>query len=168
MNINEFEAEILLFIQNNIRCDFLTPIMEFVSLICEYGILWIVTGLIMLCMKRTRKCGIIVLTALLLSLIVNNAILKNLIMRVRPYDIMNELAYLGIKPNDYSFPSGHTLASFSSATILFQINSVVGILSFSLAFLIAYSRLYLNVHYFTDVFFGMIIGILVSLSIIIF
>ena len=165
MNINEFEAEILLFIQNNIRCDFLTPIMEFVSLICEYGILWIVTGLIMLCMKRTRKCGIIVLTALLLSLIVNNAILKNLIMRVRPYDIMNELTYLGIKPNDYSFPSGHTAASFCAAFSIAQNRPPrYGIPALLMAALVAVSRLYLGGHYPTDVAAGIVSGLLLAFA----
>lgn len=165
MNINEFEAGILFYIQENIRCDFLTSIMEFVSLICEYGILWIVIGLVMLFSKKTRKCSIIVLTALLLSLIVNNAILKNVVMRVRPYDIMKELIYLGIKPNDYSFPSGHTAASFCAAFAIAQNRPPrYGIPALLMAALVAVSRLYLGVHYPTDVAAGVVSGLLLAFA----
>ena len=87
--------------------------------------------------------------------------MKPLIARTRPFDANNLKDILLIKaPKDYSFPSGHTMASFAAATVLIYMNRKVGIVAMVLAVLIAFSRLYLYVHYPSDVFAGMIFGIL--------
>lgn len=154
-----FEADILMWIQENIRCDWLTPFMEFVSLICEVGIVWIVMGLCLLISRKTRKCGALVLIALLLSVIINNMMLKNLVARVRPYNVIDGLVPLGVIPKDFSFPSGHSGASFSAAFVILRNQpSHLRIPAFIAAILIALSRLYLGMHYPSDVMAGVIIG----------
>jgi len=165
--LRKIDLQVIDFV-NKHRNVFLDDFMLFVTRLGNMGLIWLLIAIILLSNKIYHYYGTELLEAIVIGAIICNLVLKPIFERIRPYDRYPNLTRILPRLNDYSFPSGHTLASFSSATILFQINSVVGILSFSLAFLIAYSRLYLNVHYFTDVFFGMIIGILVSLSIIIF
>lgn len=105
-------------------------------------------------------------TALLLGLIFGNGILKNVIGRTRPYDLYSSLygeggplRLLVHAESDLSFPSGHTLASFEAATGLFLRNKKWGIGALVLAFIIAFSRLYVCVHYVTDVIAGLILGV---------
>ena len=101
--------------------------------------------------------------ALLGSLIINNLILKNLIARIRPYEIINGLVPLIEKPTDYSFPSGHTGSSFAAACILYRkLPKRFGIPALILAILIGFSRLYLGVHYPSDVLCGIISGVGIS------
>ena len=99
---------------------------------------------------------------LILCLIIGNGILKPLIARTRPYDLeINSNKQIQIeKPNDYSFPSGHTLAAFTSAVIILLYNKKIGIFALILATLMAFSRLYFYVHFPTDVLGGIILGIL--------
>lgn len=99
--------------------------------------------------------------ALVLGLILGNGVLKNLFQRVRPYDLENALVQVPLiaKPGDWSFPSGHTLASFEAATVLMIRDKRFGIPALILACLIAFSRLYLYVHFPSDVLAGAILGI---------
>ena len=106
-------------------------------------------------MNKTKK-----LAALLLSLLINNIILKNLVARTRPYEMVEGLVPLIGRPRDYSFPSGHTGSSFASAWVLFRkLPAGYGISALVLAGLIGISRLYVGVHYPTDVLFGVLGGI---------
>lgn len=115
----------------------------------------------MLILPKTRKTGIIVAAALLMNLILCNLILKNLVARVRPYDVNTAIAILIKKPLDFSFPSGHTAASFAAMTALFLAKmKKAWIAALVLAVLIAFSRLYFYVHYPTDVLGGAVVGIL--------
>lgn len=115
----------------------------------------------MLILPKTRKTGIIVAAALLMDLILCNLILKNLVARVRPYDVNTAIAILIKKPLDFSFPSGHTAASFAAMTALFLAKmKKAWIAALVLAVLIAFSRLYFYVHYPTDVLGGAVVGIL--------
>ena len=100
--------------------------------------------------------------ALILGLIFGNGILKNLFQRVRPYDLEEALVQTPLieKPSDWSFPSGHTLASFEAATVLMIRDKRFGIPALVLAFLIAFSRLYLYVHFPSDVLAGVLLGVL--------
>ena len=157
------EGSILLFIQENIRCSYLTPFMKMVSFICDHGEVWILLALIMLFMKKTRKCGTVIAVSLLLSYIVNNLILKNVIARPRPYEMVEGLIPLVERLSDYSFPSGHTGASFAAAFAIIKSRlPYLRIPALILAIMIAFSRLYLGVHYPTDVAAGMVIGIIMS------
>ncbi len=140
----------------------LDKLVPFITSLGNGGAIWIIICLILLSSKKTRKCGLTVALGLILSLIVCNGVLKNLIARIRPYEA-NGIKELLIKfPHDFSFPSGHSSSSFVAATSIFLYYKKSGIASLFLATLIALSRLYLYVHYPSDVFFGILIGILLA------
>ncbi|KIR01562.1 hypothetical protein P261_00376 [Lachnospiraceae bacterium TWA4] len=160
------DGAILLWIQENLRQDFLNPIVVFITSLGNAGIIWIVISLLLLIPKKTRKIGILSLLALLGSAIVNNLILKNLVGRVRPYEVVDGLRLIIERQKDASFPSGHSGSSFASAVVLYKnLPKTYGILALVLAALIALSRLYVGVHYPTDVLVGTIDGIIIGLVI---
>lgn len=144
-----------------IHTPLLDKILAFITSLGNAGIIWIVLAVVLLILPKTRRTGIIVAAALLMDLILCNLILKNLVARVRPYDVNTAIAILIKKPLDFSFPSGHTAASFAAMTALFLAKmKKAWIAALILAVLIAFSRLYFYVHYPTDVLGGAIVGIL--------
>ena len=144
-----------------IHTPLLDKILAFITSLGNAGIIWIVLAVVLLILPKTRKTGIIVAAALLMDLILCNLILKNLVARVRPYDVNTAIAILIKKPLDFSFPSGHTAASFAAMTALFLAKmKKAWIAALVLAVLIAFSRLYFYVHYPTDVLGGAVVGIL--------
>ena len=114
------EQNILLWIQNNMRNDILNHIMIFITSLGNGGAIWVLMAMGLLIPKKTRKTGIMVISGLLLSLIINNIILKNLVVRTRPYDMIAGLTSLVGIQRDYSFPSGHTASSFVAAIIMLR------------------------------------------------
>lgn len=154
------ELRFLDFLQT-IHTPLLDKILAFITSLGNAGIIWIVLAVVLLILPKTRKTGIIVATALLMDLVLCNLILKNLVARVRPYDVNTAIAILIKKPLDFSFPSGHTAASFAAMTALFLAKmKKAWIAALVLAVLIAFSRLYFYVHYPTDVLGGAVVGIL--------
>lgn len=154
------ELRFLDFLQT-IHTPLLDKILAFITSLGNAGIIWIVLAVVLLILPKTRKTGIIVAAALLMDLILCNLILKNLVARVRPYDVNTAIAILIKKPLDFSFPSGHTAASFAAMTALFRAKmKKAWIAALILAVLIAFSRLYFYVHYPTDVLGGAVVGIL--------
>lgn len=154
------ELRFLDFLQT-IHTPLLDKILAFITSLGNAGIIWIVLAVVLLILPKTRKAGIIVAAALLVDLILCNLILKNLVARVRPYDVNTAIAILIKKPLDFSFPSGHTAASFAAMTALFLTKmKKAWIVALILAVLIAFSRLYFYVHYPTDVLGGIVVGIL--------
>lgn len=154
------ELRFLDFLQT-IHTPLLDKILAFITSLGNVGIIWIVLAVVLLILPKTRKTGIIVAAALLMDLVLCNLILKNLVARVRPYDINTAIAILIKKPLDFSFPSGHTAASFAAMTALFLAKmKKAWIAALILAVLIAFSRLYFYVHYPTDVLGGAVVGIL--------
>lgn len=154
------ELRFLDFLQT-IHTPLLDKILAFITSLGNAGIIWIVLAVVLLILPKTRKTGIIVATALLADLVLCNLILKNLVARVRPYDVNTAIAILIKKPLDFSFPSGHTAASFAAMTALFLAKmKKAWIAALVLAVLIAFSRLYFYVHYPTDVLGGAVVGIL--------
>lgn len=139
--------------------EILDKIMIFASTIGDNGFIWIVAALVLLCMKKYRIYGAAVLLALLLGYIGGNVILKNLFMRQRPNWLYPEITLLIVNPHDYSFPSGHTQAAFAAAVSLLYMNKRIGIAALVLAAVIGFSRLYLYVHFPSDVLLGMLFGI---------
>lgn len=153
-----------MFIQENLRFDFLDPVMKLSSFLVNAGILWLLLSFGLICFKKTRMIGIVSLSSIALCFLINNVIIKNVVARARPFDSFNDLIPLIAKPKDYSFASGHTSCSFAAAGILCRFfNRPLGVITVLFAVLVAYSRLYLGVHYPTDVLCGFLIGICGSL-----
>lgn len=138
----------------------LDTIMCAITRLGDAGIFWILLCISLLILPKTRKSGVILMAALLVDLVVCNGILKPLVHRIRPFDVKTGVELLVKRPTDYSFPSGHTAASFASVMALYLAGEKkIWIPSLVLAILIAFSRLYLYVHYPTDVLGGVIIGV---------
>ena len=156
MNI---ELSILDWIQT-LHTPFLDKIMVFITRLGDAGIIWIVLSIVLLLIPKTRKSGAVMVAALVVDVLLCNIVLKNLVARTRPYDVNTGVHLLVAKLHDYSFPSGHTAASFASVTTLYLAGEKK-LLKFALvlACLIAISRLYLYVHYPTDVLGGVLVGI---------
>ena len=155
-----FEFQMLDGLQT-IHTSFLDTFMISITKLGDAGIVWIILTVILLLIPKTRKSGVYMAVALIADLIICNVILKPIVARIRPYSI-NQTVHLLVTPlKDYSFPSGHTAASFESVSALYfagRKRMAAGALIVSV--LIAFSRMYLYVHYPTDVLGGLIIGLL--------
>lgn len=160
--LQHIDFMILDWIQQNLKCETLDRIMSAITHFGDKGILWLITAIIMLFLKKYRKCGITMLLALLSGIIIGNHLLKNLIERSRPCWINTSVDILINVPKDYSFPSGHTLSGFIAVTILMYYDKRIGLPALLIATLIAFSRLYLYVHFPTDILAGIILGIVLG------
>lgn len=159
MNI---ELSILDAIQN-IRTPMGDVLMPFITRLGNGGVVWIVLAAGLLACKKTRKSGVILAAALAADVIVCNGILKNAVQRIRPCDVNTSVDLLIRRPTDFSFPSGHTAASFAAVSALyFSGEKKLWKPALFLAVLIAFSRMYLYVHYPTDILGGMFIGIVMG------
>lgn len=174
---SNFDHAAFQWIQENIWCGFLDKLMPVITVLGEGGWVWIVIAVICLLSKKYRKVGVTMAFALIVMLLCNDVILKNVFARVRPFnfepfaDLYSSFGVVDGKPDllvslpsSYSFPSGHTSSSFAAAiAILLNKKWKVGIPAFVLAVLIAFSRNYLMVHYPTDVLFGALFGLIYAL-----
>ena len=159
------DGGILLIIQEYIRNPILNPIVVFITSLGDEGLIWIVATILLLIPKKTRKIGVMSALALLGSLIINNNIIKNIVARPRPYARLEDLTILIPKPGEYSFPSGHTSSSFAAGVVFFRnLPKKWGVPALVLAILIGLSRMYVGVHYPTDVLAGMIVGTLLAIG----
>ena len=161
-----FDLPILDWIQANLQCGILDTLMPIITHFGEDGIGWIAWAVLLLFFKKHRKTGLGMAFAMAIGLVICNMTLKPLVGRIRPYDFQAELG-ITIKLlvdglHDFSFPSGHTIASFEAATVLLINNKKMGIPAMILAVLIAFSRLYLYVHYPTDVIVSIVLGIAIA------
>jgi len=155
----QLDGAILLWIQEFVRNDVLTPFLLAITKLGDKGFIWIFISILLLCFKPTRKTGITAIVALLLSLCVINLTLKHLVARTRPFDMIEALVPLVERPKDFSFPSGHSGSSFAAAGVFVrELPKWAGIPLFLLALLISVSRLYVGVHYPSDVIVGIGIG----------
>ena len=160
------EGPILLWIQDNLRNEILTPIFKFITNLGNVGWFWIACTILCLIFVKYRKVGLLSAFALIGSVVVNNLVLKNLIARVRPYEAIEGLTRLIEAQPDYSFPSGHAGASFAVAVIFFiYLPKKFGTPALILAFLISFSRMYVGVHYLSDVLAGGLISTAIALII---
>ena len=137
----------------------LNRIMAFLSHLGDHGFFWIGLGVVLLIFAKTRPTGVQVLLSIILTYIIGNMILKNLIDRARPYEMYETLQPLIPKLTDASFPSGHTMNGFTAATAVFLNYKKAGTAALILAALIAVSRMYNLVHYPTDILGGLVTGI---------
>ncbi|MCI2047054.1 MAG: phosphatase PAP2 family protein [Faecalibacterium sp.] len=132
--------------------------MPLISALGNHGLLWVVLALALLIPKKTRRTGLVLSAALALDWGLCNGLLKPLVARTRPYDINTAIQLIAAKPHDYSFPSGHTAAAFTAVSALCQCKSRLFWPFFVCAGLIAFSRLYLYMHFPTDVLAGIVLG----------
>lgn len=161
--LSSLDDNILLFFQEVIRNPVLTPILRVITTLGNGGAIWIVLTILMLLLPKTRRVGFMTSLSLIGTLLVNNLFLKNVVNRTRPYEVIEGLTYLVRTPMDSSFPSGHSACSFAVACIIFRrLPKKYGVPALILAIVIALSRLYVGVHYPSDVLFGTISGIAIS------
>lgn len=155
------DGGILLWIQDVVRNGILDPFFQFYTQLGNAGLLWIVLSLLLLCFPKTRKAGFVSLVAMLLGLLCTNVVLKHLVGRTRPWLVVEGLTALVAEHDPNSFPSGHTCAAFAAASAWcrtlprrwMKITAVV------MAALMGFSRLYVGVHFPTDVLAGMAVGL---------
>lgn len=152
-----------------IRSAPLDRFMTFMSLLGSFAIPWILAAVILLLRKGERRSGAVIGTAMLLGLIIGSLILKHLLLRERPFNDPNGLLSLSDliipPPSDrYSFPSAHSVTSFAAATGIFLRSKKFGIGAYIIASAIAFSRVYLYVHFPSDVLAGALLGILCALA----
>ena len=159
--IQKIDFAVLDWIQQHIKGDFLDFLMPLITALGNGGIFFGLLVVFLLCRKKYRRAGIALLGGLTFCLIFGNLLLKPLVARIRPYDLMEGIELL-IKPlKDYSFPSGHTMASFACASVFWHYRDTFkkwSIVALALAFCVAFSRLYLYVHFPTDVLCGGLLG----------
>ena len=159
--LQAFDIGVLYWIADHMRNDFLTPVMIFLTHLCDHGEIWLTLALILLLRPNTRRCGLAILLSMGLGAVLGNVALKNLIARPRPFITYPDLIPL-VRIGGYSCPSGHTLASFAASTAIFCFYRKAGIAALLLATLIGFTRLYVGVHYPTDVLFGALLGLLLG------
>ena len=134
----------------------------FNNMMGSLGQIWIVLGIVLLIIPKTRKCGIAVLGSYVLSLMIGNEWLKDMIARPRPCAVDDTVTLIVKKPSSFSCPSVHTYLAFSSAMAVFHYYKKAGIGVFIFAALVGFSRMYFFVHYPTDVLFGAVLGIVTA------
>ena len=163
-----FDLPVLDWIQANLQSGFMDKFMPFITKFGDHGTFWMVVAAVLFIFPKTRKTGLGMAIAMMIGLLVCNVTLKPLVARIRPYDLQLQefgitIQLLGERMHDFSFPSGHTIASFEAAVVLLKNSKKMGIPAMILAVLISFSRLYLYVHYPTDVFVSIILGTLFAL-----
>ena len=163
--MNQFEASIILWIQENLR-GAMDGFWIFVTHLGDEGYLWIALGIVLLFWKKTRPIGITVLLSLLFDFLIINVTLKGLVARPRPFVVNETIVPLvgGVSPYR-SFPSGHSGGSFAAMLALSKwVPKKIGIPAIVLATMVALSRLYVGVHYPTDILGGLMVGLVCSFA----
>lgn len=154
----DIELKILDMIQS-VHTPVLDTVMCVITKLGNAGAIWIALTLVLLIIPKTRKSGAVLLAALIIDTALCNGILKPWIGRIRPCDVNTSIRLLVARPDDFSFPSGHTAASFAAVMGLYLAGEKkLWKPALVLAILIAFSRLYLYVHYPTDILGGIVVG----------
>lgn len=161
--IQGIDYSFLQFIHSYLNAPIIDRIMIFVTRIGDNGAIWVGIALLLLITKKYRSVGITIIIALVLCLFIGNLTLKPYFARIRPFNAYTNIVLLINGPKDFSFPSGHAMTSFACATVLYLKRRSWGLYAIGLAALIAFSRMYLFVHYPSDIIVGILIGILIGL-----
>ena len=167
--ILNFDLSVFSFIEQHIWADWLNPIMVFFTHWGDSGIFWILLSLIFLITKKYRKVGFAMIGALLVMEVGNNIILKSIFARPRPFNLdpaqyawwheIYKFPELVSRPTSFSFPSGHTSSAFAAAVALLWYDRKFGIPLTAFAAVMGFTRIYVEVHYCTDVLFGALFGV---------
>ena len=156
--MQRIDFAILDWIQEVFRSDIMDWLMPKITLLGSAGVFWILIALILMMKKETKKSGKVMLVALAAGFLIGNVVMKPLFMRERPPWIRPEVQLLVRCPSNFSFPSGHALTSAVCANVLLIRERKLGIICWVLALLIGFTRLYLYVHFPSDVLAGFMIG----------
>ena len=160
--LTRLDFSVLYAIQDALRCGFLDFLMPKITWLGNNGLIWILAAVVLLCLKKRRRYGVLLLAGLAIGLLVGNIILKHAVARPRPCWLDPTVQLLIAVPRDYSFPSGHTMASVIGATVLTGADRRFAPVAIPLAVLIAFSRLYLFVHFPSDVLASVVIGLAIG------
>ena len=157
-----FDLPILLWLQEHIRFEALTQIWRVITFFGEKGWFWIALAVLLLIIPKTRYIGIPAVISFVIAAGINSVFLKDIIGRIRPFEFSNLIQPLVERPDSFSFPSGHTVTSFAVALILLRGDKRIGIPAVIFAALIGFSRMYLGVHYPTDIIAGFLLAFAIS------
>lgn len=147
-------------LRNPVLDDF---ILALTNIMGSYGQIWLIAGVVLCILKKTRKCGAAVLISYVLVFLVGQFGLKDLIARARPCHLDETVELLVTRPSSFSCPSTHTAWAFAAATSIFLYFRKSGTVVMAVAALIGFSRMYLFVHFPTDVLLGAVLGIVLAL-----
>lgn len=161
--LQQMDLSVLLFIQEHLRFAWMDGFWKFITHFGDGGMFWLILSLVLMIPARTRRADIVAFCSLLLGALITNVTLKNIVDRMRPYEFSDAIVPLGVLPVDSSFPSGHTCSSFACALVYVRmLPKKYGISLVVLAALVALSRLYLCVHFPTDVLCGFLVALFSS------
>ena len=158
-SLNGIEYSLLIQLHNAVGSSFLDTAMPYVSEMGNLGAIWIIFSLILIANRKYRHIGVMCLAAVLLTTAIGEGILKNIVQRPRPFLQFASIQPLIPEPSSFSFPSGHTGSSFAAATVIARKFKKAALPALTIAAVIAFSRLYVMVHYPSDVLGGIILGI---------
>jgi undecaprenyl-diphosphatase len=166
--LQQADSSVLLFLQEHVRNPILNPVMFFFSVIGNAGLIWIALSICLILYKKTRRQGFILLVCIAICYVLNDILIKNLVQRARPYLLIDELEVLLKRfsaSKSWSFPSGHACSSFAAAFALRKSFGKTGALFYIPAILISLSRMYIGVHYPSDIICGAIVGTIGSAAV---
>ena len=163
MDVIEFQ---ILYTLQELRTPLVDGLMVFITSLGDHGWFWLLMGVLLFSFPRTRLLGGCMLISIAAGFLLGNVMLKNIVARQRPCWLDPSVELLVPVPKDFSFPSGHSLVSFEGAVCIFLFNRKWGIPALMLAVLTAFSRLYLFVHFPTDVLAGIVMGIVIAWSVV--
>ncbi len=161
--VTVFDRAVSDFIHSNISSPFIDSVMVFITKLGDGGFVWLLAIAVMLFTKKYRKTGLIALISLAICFFGGNYLIKPLIGRVRPCNVDMDLVMLVPRLIDFSFPSMHTATAFSCAVVFLKGNKSIGIVSVLLATFVGISRIYLHLHYASDVLFGIFFGTMIAI-----
>lgn len=167
--ILSFDMAIFRFFENYLWNPVLDTVMTFITRLGDGGFVWIVIAVILMLTKKYRKCGAAMVVALLGSLLIVDGIIKPIAARPRPFNLEQwsgifVFPELVSRPSSWSFPSGHSSSSLGASVALLCCNKKLGIPAVILGVLVAVSRIYVHVHYPTDVIVGILVGIALGIG----
>lgn len=162
--LHSLDAAILLWIQEFVRLPGINPLIVWFTGLGDSGLLWLIPGLLMLLYKPTRKVGLSTVLSVGIGAVFTNLLIKPAVARVRPYEVIQGLVPLVTSDDPFSFPSGHTTAAFAAGVIWFFMleKTWAKAVAVGIALFMAFSRLYVGVHYPSDVLAGAVFGTVAS------